>query len=88
MRYAQNLGASYLWEFLLLQIFCDIWVKMLCIAFIETVYLSLLLNPDILVHKYELTDGLMMEEERMRKIRLLRGNALKVYKLQNIRYVT
>lgn len=58
-------GGSYLWEFLLLQIFCDIWVKMLCIAFIETVDLSLLLNPDILVHKYELTNGLMIEEERI-----------------------
>lgn len=54
----------YLWKFLLLQILCHIWIKLLCISLVQTVDLSLLLNLHIFIHQNELTNGLVETRER------------------------
>lgn len=49
---------SYLREFFLLQIFCHCGIKILCIPFIETVYLPLLFDFNISVHQNKFTKTL------------------------------
>lgn len=53
----------YLWEFLLPQVICDIWVKILSVSFIKTVDLSFLLNPHITVHQNKLAYGLVTKDK-------------------------
>ena len=48
----------YRWVLLLLQVLSDIRVEMLCVSFVQTVDLSLLLDPHVFVSEYKLTDGL------------------------------
>lgn len=57
----------YLWEFLFLQIFCDIWVEILGVSLIKTVDFSFLLDLHIAVHQNKLPYGLVMKDKRERK---------------------